>query len=179
MPIRWTDTTAPDPLPLLPGRADLIDVWVAPEVDTTVKTHLASASVELGGLLVGIAHARTLEGQPVVTHLSLLKAIPAEQSEGTSVSLKMGTAVWTAAQHALAPGERIIGWYHSHPGLSAFFSETDRQTQRAFFSHAFSVGWVIDPWTGDEAFFVGPDCTPVNRGPDARPAHPTSAARND
>lgn len=178
MTIRWSDTSKPDPLPMLPGRDDLLDVFVSPQADAVVKAHLASASVELGGLLVGVAYARIANANtpdvdasnrtPCITHLCILKAIPADHSEGTSVSLRMGTSVWRDAQLALGPGERIIGWYHSHPGLTAFFSDTDRQTQRAFFSHEWSVGWVIDPWLGDEAFFVGPECRPLSRGPDAR-----------
>jgi len=41
--------------------------------------------------------------------------------------------------------------------LGAFFSGTDRSTQRAFFSHPYSVGWVIDPQRNDEKVFVGGD----------------------
>jgi proteasome lid subunit RPN8/RPN11 len=75
----------------------------------------------------------------------------------------METPVWSAARAALEPGELIVGWYHSHPGLTAFFSPIDRQTQRAFFHHEYSLGWVIDPLAGDEALFLGPECIPVAR----------------
>ena len=63
--------------------------------------------------------------------------------------------MWDRARQALRPLELIVGWYHSHPGLGAFFSATDRRTQAAFFPHPYSVGWVIDPELDDEAFFVG------------------------
>ncbi len=39
----------------------------------------------------------------------------------------------------------VVGWYHSHPNLGAFFSGTDRATQRAFFNRPYSVGLVVDP----------------------------------
>jgi proteasome lid subunit RPN8/RPN11 len=54
----------------------------------------------------------------------------------------------------------VVGWYHSHPGLGAFFSHTDRRTQQAFFAHAYSVGWVVDPLRGESAWFVGPRSLP-------------------
>jgi len=48
-----------------------------------------------------------------------------------------------------------VGWYHSHPDLGAFFSQTDRATQRAFFNAPYSVALVIDPIRNEEAWFVG------------------------
>jgi hypothetical protein len=45
-----------------------------------------------------------------------------------------------------------------NPGLGAFFSETDRKTQRAFFNHAYCLGWVIDPASDDEKWFLGARC---------------------
>jgi proteasome lid subunit RPN8/RPN11 len=58
-------------------------------------------------------------------------------------------------------GERVVGWFHSHPDIGAFFSGTDRRTQAAFFAQAFSVGWVIDPVRGEEAWFLGADARDV------------------
>jgi proteasome lid subunit RPN8/RPN11 len=72
----------------------------------------------------------------------------------------MGTEVWNRARERL--GDRIVvGWYHSHPNLGAFFSGTDRRTQRHFFNRPYSVGLVIDPVRGEEAWFVGPEATPL------------------
>ncbi|MGE0312475.1 MAG: Mov34/MPN/PAD-1 family protein [Lautropia sp.] len=177
MPIRWTDTSESAPLPCVEGRGEAPELHVAPQADAVVRAHLASAATELGGLLIGVAYAyppRDASPQRVA-HVAIHRAVPANEADATGVSLRMGTSVWQAAQRAMAPGERIVGWYHSHPGLTAFFSETDRRTQRAFFAHPWSIGWVVDPWLGDEAFFIGPDCRPLSRGPalprsDAPPA---------
>jgi proteasome lid subunit RPN8/RPN11 len=176
MPIKWTDATPALCLPRLPdhpaapsaGAASAlpppVDVWIAPEVDRQVMAHLLARDVEQGGLLVGEAYAGA--GPEPVAHVRVTRCAPAEDAQGTAFSLRMGTAVWQAAQVLLAPGEMIVGWYHSHPGLTAFFSDTDRQTQRAFFNHPYSVGWVVDPQNRDEALFLGGDCIPVQRGPD-------------
>ena len=40
---------------------------------------------------------------------------------------------------------KLIGWYHSHPGLTAFMSSTDRATHRTYFDRPYNVSIVIDP----------------------------------
>lgn len=163
MAIRWRDVPPPaDDLVVVAGREGRVDVHVEPQADAQVRAHLASAPVELGGLLVGCAYR---DAVGAITQVRIVRAVPADASTGTAVSLRMDASVWSAAQRATAGHERIVGWYHSHPGLTAFFSRTDRDTQRAFFAHPYSVGWVVDPWLGEEAFFLGADCLPVERGP--------------
>jgi proteasome lid subunit RPN8/RPN11 len=121
-----------------------------------VLDHLAGSDVEQGGLLLGevFESGRDAAGPPTLTVL-LTRCIPATHYAASAVSLQMGADVWTRAREALEPEEMITGWYHSHPGLGAFFSRRDRQTQRAFFSQAWSVGWVVDPSDASEAWFVG------------------------
>ena len=171
MAIKWTDATPVlrlEPLPqdpAAPPRAKgLVDVWISPDVDRQVMAHLRTREVEQGGLLIGQAFGDAHSG--AVAHVRVLKSAAAGDALGTAFSLRMGAGVWQAAQALLSPGELIVGWYHSHPGLSAFFSDTDRQTQRAFFNNPYSVGWVIDPVNGDEALFLGGECASLRRGPD-------------
>ena len=87
---------------------------------------------------------------------SVRTAVPGLDDDATEYSLRLAAGVWDAARAALAPGELVVGWFHSHPDIGAFFSGTDRRTQAAFFAHAFSVGWVIDPVRREQAWFVGP-----------------------
>jgi proteasome lid subunit RPN8/RPN11 len=184
MAIKWTDATPAMRLPRLPqqpssadgllqseAEADAdspaVDVWIAPEVDRQVMAHLLTRDVEQGGLLVGQAFSEPgSDAADRVAHVRITGCAPAEEAQGTAFSLRMGTEVWQAAQALLGPGDIIVGWYHSHPGLTAFFSDTDRHTQRAFFNHPYSVGWVVDPHNRDEALFLGGECIPVGRGLD-------------
>jgi proteasome lid subunit RPN8/RPN11 len=69
----------------------------------------------------------------------------------------MAADVWNAAREQGAEGQYVIGWYHSHPNLGAFFSGTDRHTQRSFFNHRHSVGLVVDPIRNERKFFMGPE----------------------
>lgn len=51
------------------------------------------------------------------------------------------------------PNDRIVGWYHSHPGFGVFLSEHDEFIQKNFFSAADQVAWVHDPHTDEEGCF--------------------------
>ena len=53
----------------------------------------------------------------------------------------------------LYPEERIVGWYHSHPGFGVFLSEHDLFIQENFFSSPGQVAWVYDPHTDEEGCF--------------------------
>jgi len=120
----------------------------------TAWEHVRDSVLERGGLLIGEpivnAAADTL---PALVHVRA--AVPGLDDEATSTSLRLHTGVWDAARAALQPGECVVGWFHSHPGIGAFFSGTDRHTQAGFFHHPFSLGWVIDPQRREQAWFVG------------------------
>jgi proteasome lid subunit RPN8/RPN11 len=51
------------------------------------------------------------------------------------------------------PDERIVGWYHSHPGFGVFLSDHDTFIHKNFFSSATQVAWVYDPHSDEEGCF--------------------------
>jgi len=173
--MRWTELAPSLPLQSLealaerePALAALLQagpsaaglfVAVSAAAYEAVLRHLGDDPDEQGGLLLGEVFA---EGDdPACSRaLRVTQAVPAQDFSGTGVSLRMASGVWEAARARLGPHERVVGWYHSHPGLGAFFSHTDRRTQQAFFPHAYSVGWVVDPLRGESAWFVGPQSLP-------------------
>jgi hypothetical protein len=130
------------------GRVIVVDVPGRVEVER----HLAASHDEQGGLLVGEVFTRS---DGMIAAVFVRAGIPSLEFASSGVSLRMEAGVWTRAREALRGQELIVGWYHSHPGLGAFFSATDRRTQRAFFPHPFSLGWVRDPLHGEECWFVG------------------------
>jgi proteasome lid subunit RPN8/RPN11 len=139
-----------------PAADDGLLVIVAGDVRAAVMQHLQGSDDEQGGLLLGEVFTNDGDrGGAASRAVILSQAIPAVEFESSGISLRMETGVWERARLALRPVEMIVGWYHSHPGLGAFFSATDVRTQAAFFPHPYSVGWVIDPLRGEEAFFVG------------------------
>lgn len=137
--------------------ADGLLLEVTADARGEVLRHLRSHPDEQGGLLLGEVYADA--GDPARSRaVRLTQAVPAQEFASTGWSLRMASGVWEDARTRLGIRELVVGWYHSHPGLGAFFSQTDRRTQRAFFPHAYSVGWVVDPLVGESAWFVGSDC---------------------
>jgi len=51
------------------------------------------------------------------------------------------------------PDEKIVGWYHSHPGFGVFLSEHDLFIHENFFSNPQQIAWVYDPHTDEEGCF--------------------------
>jgi proteasome lid subunit RPN8/RPN11 len=51
------------------------------------------------------------------------------------------------------PDERIVGWYHSHPGFGVFLSDHDTFIHKNFFSSPAQVAWVYDPHSDEEGCF--------------------------
>jgi proteasome lid subunit RPN8/RPN11 len=51
------------------------------------------------------------------------------------------------------PEQRIVGWYHSHPGFGVFLSDHDTFIHQNFFSSPGQVAWVFDPHSDEEGCF--------------------------
>jgi proteasome lid subunit RPN8/RPN11 len=122
--------------------------------------HLRPARVERGGLLVGQAF-RGCGSMDEPELVAVDRSVESTAFDATGVSLRMEAAVWEAARPLLRDEARIVGWYHSHPDLGAFFSDTDRTTQRAFFRQRYSVGIVIDPVRAQLRAYLGPECREI------------------
>lgn len=129
-------------------------LYASPSCLSTIDSHISTSDKELGGLILGRVfryHA------PLTRVVILTKAVPSRMLSNTHTSLEMGNEVWNDANRSTQQGELIVGWYHSHPNLGAFFSSTDKHTQHAIFHHDYSVGLVIDPFREERKVFVGID----------------------
>jgi proteasome lid subunit RPN8/RPN11 len=124
--------------------------------------HVALSEAELGGLIVGRAYAAV--GCQDAALVVAEHAVASRTSDSTGVSLRMETEVWDRARPYLDAGALVLGWYHSHPDLGAFFSLTDRETHRHFFRGAYSLGIVIDPVRQELGAFLGPACVQIPSG---------------
>jgi len=134
---------------------DLPFVALASDAFRKAWDHVVHSPLERGGLLLGEPLVNA-PGDAVPAVVFLRTAVPGLDDDATEYSLRLAAGVWDAARTALLPGEVVVGWFHSHPDIGAFFSRTDRRTQAGFFHHPFSVGWVMDPVRREQAWFVGP-----------------------
>ena len=51
------------------------------------------------------------------------------------------------------PDDKIVGWYHSHPGFGIFLSDHDIFVHENFFSGPEQIAWVYDPHSDEEGCF--------------------------
>lgn len=143
-----------DALVLLLGADSIPFVIVDKAANQKIESHLSSKNVELGGLLRGCVYS-TIDLALGVKAIQITDAIACENFSSTGVSLSMSSEVWQKANSNSSEEIFVVGWYHSHPNLGAFFSGTDRKTQKAFFSNPYSLGLVVDPIRKKRKWFLG------------------------
>ena len=133
-------------------------VLVAMQADAWMRmqAHACSSLVEVGGALLGTAH-RDERGDLLV---DVVAAIPAEGAQEEGTYFRMTEVAWekiATERKSLDEDLLIVGWYHTHPGLGIFYSGTDRDSQRAFFTQPWNFGVVIDPQRDGIGYFLGPE----------------------
>jgi proteasome lid subunit RPN8/RPN11 len=118
------------------------------EVARKIRQHARSSmKAEVCGILIGnIDNSRTLID-------ACIAGVNAAQG-GAHVTFTQDT--WEhiyKIKDQQYPEEKIVGWYHSHPGFGVFLSEHDLFIQENFFSSPQQVAWVYDPHTDEEGCF--------------------------
>lgn len=106
---------------------------------------------ERGGILVG-----SFTEKDGVFSLRISGFIEAKHTDSSSASLKFTHATWNdihAVKDELFPEEKIVGWFHTHPGMGIFLSNYDLFIQRNFFKEPWQVAFVMDPVSGERGFF--------------------------
>lgn len=123
-------------------------VTLSGEVARQIRQHArASLSAEICGVLIGQDRAGRVEIQACIA------GVNAEEA-GAHVTFTQDT--WEhiyQVKDKQYPGERIVGWYHSHPGFGIFLSEHDSFIHKNFFASPGQVAWVYDPHSDEEGCF--------------------------
>jgi proteasome lid subunit RPN8/RPN11 len=118
------------------------------EVTRCIRKHArAHMKTEVCGVLIG----ETRDG--VVEITASIEALNAAQA-GTHVTFTQDAweTIYKVKDESY-PDQRIVGWYHSHPGFGVFLSEHDSFIHRNFFSSPDQVAWVYDPHSDEEGCF--------------------------
>lgn len=125
---------------------------LAPGVLDQIHDHVRSTTDrEVGGFLVG----SLVEGDDPKTRI--VAAIPALKAVGASANVTFTHDVWDEALATVDrdhPGQRIVGWYHSHPDFGVFLSEYDLFIHRNFFPLPAMMALVVDPVRGEAGWFT-------------------------
>ncbi len=125
-----------------------LQISMRSEVARQIRQHARSSmKTEVCGVLIG----RDRDG--IVAVEACIPGINAAQA-GAHVTFTQDT--W---EHIYKikdrdyPDQRIVGWYHSHPGFGVFLSEHDQFIQQNFFSAPTQLAWVYDPHSDEEGCF--------------------------
>lgn len=128
--------------------APAFELRMSGEVARQIRQHARSCpQSEVCGVLIG-----SEEG--ACTHVeAAIAGVDAEQG-GSHVTFTQDT--WEHIYRIKDrdyPDERIVGWYHSHPGFGVFLSDHDSFIHQNFFSSPQQVAWVYDPHSDEEGCF--------------------------
>ena len=135
-----------------PAKAVVVNVEPLVKIDSEVTRRIrqharAHIKTEVCGVLIGESTDDTIEIR------ASIEATNAAQA-GTHVTFTQDA--WEEiykVKDVEYPDDRIVGWYHSHPGFGIFLSEHDLFIQENFFSSPGQVAWVYDPHSDDEGCF--------------------------
>jgi proteasome lid subunit RPN8/RPN11 len=97
-----------------------------------------------------------LIGQDKDHRIEVTASIEGENADQAGAHVTFTQATWEhiyAVKDKRYPSQRIVGWYHSHPGFGIFLSEHDTFIHRNFFSSPGQVAWVFDPHSDEEGCF--------------------------
>jgi proteasome lid subunit RPN8/RPN11 len=105
---------------------------------------------ELGGFLLGgLHHDRRV-------YVEVRAFLPAVATSSGTTSLRFTHDTWAAMTRraeADHPGDLVLGWQHTHPGLGVFLSAHDVFIHRHFFSQPWQIAMVVDPRSRQLALF--------------------------
>src|SRR6266849_3260350 len=123
-------------------------VMIGGEVARRIRQHARGQSkTEVCGVLIGRENEGRLEIDACIAGANAAQA-------GSHVTFTQDT--WEhiyKVKDSEYPDDRIVGWYHSHPGFGVFLSDHDTFIHKNFFSSMLQVAWVYDPHSDEEGCF--------------------------
>jgi proteasome lid subunit RPN8/RPN11 len=136
------------------------DLRVDSEVVRLIRQHArSSGKTEVCGVLIGQDRDQRIE---------VTACIEGQNADEAGAHVTFTQDTWEhiyAVKDKKYPNERIVGWYHSHPGFGIFLSDHDTFIHKNFFSSPGQVAWVFDPHSDEEGCFgwVGGRIERLNR----------------
>jgi proteasome lid subunit RPN8/RPN11 len=176
--IQWQEmdnTYRPAPLPLrdfcckvkldhpvsevLAQQRGLPHVFMRRDCMEKMRSHARQDLVrEQAGILCG--HAYADDNGEFYIDINSVVAAPAFSD---SAHFKFRKDSWQAIWNGLDGGVNVLGWYHTHPGMGVFLSQTDLRTQQLYFASPWQVAMVLDPVARQMALFCGNRGMPLPR----------------
>lgn len=112
----------------------------------------SSMNAEICGVLVG----RPLQDERGA-YLLIRAAVEGDSAKNHAAQVTFTAKTWAHIQEVMDskyPDDRIVGWYHTHPGFGIFLSGMDLFIQDNFFNLPWQVAFVYDPKNEEEGVFT-------------------------
>ena len=145
------------------GKASL-RVWGSPEnskvaiyidkqaYDDIHRHGAANPQREVVGILLG----NVSEDSTGKYRVDIVGIVKSESAPGNQTQAQFTHEVWLQLVESAQrnyPNQKVVGWYHTHPGFGAFMSDDDINSHRVAFSHPWHVAAVCDPIKNELCFF--------------------------
>jgi len=146
-------------------RVDELERGEFPRVELGFRVHIAEQAFdraiehaerhpdrEVGGVLVGRVLAD--DQGPFVLAEDTIEALHADEKD---TELTFTHATWDHIHGEMDrahAGQRVVGWYHTHPGFGIFLSDRDRFIQSSFFDLPYQIALVYDPRSREHGIFT-------------------------
>jgi len=118
-----------------------------------MRDHAATTDeVELGGVLIGDVYRDGREA-----FLKITGVIEGEGANNYGAQVTFTHETWRHINEVKDrdhPEQKIVGWYHTHPGFGVFLSKMDSFIQENFFNQPYQVAIVIETKQHVEGCFV-------------------------
>lgn len=128
-------------------------VFVEPNVLEEMLRFACSDMVnELGGVLVGKVGKASRR-----MFVEIKNFIPASKGISRRASFEFTNEAQQEIHETMQkrfPDERILGWFHTHPGYGIFLSSADQFIDQNYFNEPFHIAIVIDPTKPEIEFGV-------------------------
>lgn len=114
-------------------------------LDAAVSHATAHLDVEVGGICLGRVFRSQQDDRLLIRIEEMIKA---EHTVAGGAYLTFTPEAWRRLVDVHLcdfPDMRLLGWYHSHPGIGVFLSSMDRFIHDSFFTASWHVAVVIDP----------------------------------
>ena len=136
------------------GLRPAVSVFVTRPAYIRICVHACSADVEVGGVLVGqwCTDEQSGEQYIVVKHV-----LPARHTRQGSVYLTFTQDTIIDLHEQIEKrfeGEKIVGWFHTHPRMGIFLSHYDTFMHHNFFPEPWQVALVVEPFSSVAGFFI-------------------------
>jgi len=136
------------------GLQPVVSVFVTRPAYIRICVHACSAEVEVGGVLTGqwCIDENTGEQFIVVKHV-----LPARHTRQGSVYLTFTKDTLIDIHDQIDKrfeGEKIVGWFHTHPRMGVFLSHYDTFLHNNFFPEPWQVALVVEPFSSVAGFFI-------------------------